>query len=215
MKKALEIYKKIAIRDDIEAIRELIRIYGGRPGFESAKNDREWIKWQEKAVALGDYKIAFQLGTVLIGDWHLDSVALNVQKGLRLIESAASRGLDEAQYVYGTLLLLYDSHSLQSRGDYIDINRTRSPGGGEPTEAARYFLTAAKQGHAYAQFELGKLYRDGHGVPKDYVLAYMWMNIAAASGSEQSEQNRDELAKHMTREQIAEAQRLSRECKQK
>ncbi len=41
----------------------------------------------------------------------------------------------------------------------------------------------------------------------------MWYNLAAASDEVAARKNRDSLEKQMTKEQIAEAQRLSREWK--
>ena len=58
---------------------------------------------------------------------------------------------------------------------------------------------------------LGLLYDNGEGVPEDIVLAYMWFNFAATQGDEGAKENKDSLERRMTREQIAEAQRLSRE----
>jgi hypothetical protein len=43
----------------------------------------------------------------------------------------------------------------------------------------------------------------------------MWFNLAAAQRFRQAEINRDFLAERMTREQIAEAQKLAREWKAK
>ena len=42
-------------------------------------------------------------------------------------------------------------------------------------------------------------------------LAYMWYNRAAAQKNEIAQENKDIIEQRMTREQIAEAQRLSRE----
>jgi TPR repeat protein len=55
------------------------------------------------------------------------------------------------------------------------------------------------------------MYGTGQGVPEDIVLAYMWWNLAAAQGVEDAQDNKDIAESRMTREQIAEAQRLSRE----
>ena len=56
-------------------------------------------------------------------------------------------------------------------------------------------------------------------VPQDYVLAHMWLNLAASksSGKERDAYaaSRDSLAEKMTREQISEAQKLAREWKPK
>ena len=55
------------------------------------------------------------------------------------------------------------------------------------------------------------MYANGEGVPRDYVLSYMWSNLAAAQGYETAQGNKDAVEERMTREQIAETQRLSRE----
>ena len=78
-------------------------------------------------------------------------------------------------------------------------------------EAARWVRLAAEQGDADAQYLLGFLYDNGEGVVEDNVLAYMWYNLAADQGSEIALDNKDIVEQRMTREQIAEAQRLSRE----
>jgi TPR repeat protein len=78
-------------------------------------------------------------------------------------------------------------------------------------EAARWVRKAAEQGSARAQNNLGSLYVTGEGVPKDYVSALMWFNLAAAQGYENGQEKRDIVAKRMTPDQIAEAQRMARE----
>jgi len=67
----------------------------------------------------------------------------------------------------------------------------------------------AEQGNANAQYQLGSRYANGVEVPKDYVQAYRWLNLAAAQGLMTAARSRDALAKEMTREQIAQAQALS------
>ena len=54
------------------------------------------------------------------------------------------------------------------------------------------------------------MYIAGHGVPKDYVLAHMWVNLAAAKGIKRAGTARDLLEILMTPVQLAEAQRLTR-----
>jgi TPR repeat protein len=78
------------------------------------------------------------------------------------------------------------------------------------TELAQ-LRTLAEQGKARAQNDLGYMYATGAGVPEDAVLAYMWYNLAAAQGNERAQRNKDLLEERMTREQIAEGQRMSRE----
>ena len=43
----------------------------------------------------------------------------------------------------------------------------------------------------------------------------MWFNLAVANGFKEAVRNRDMVARHMTPEQIAEAQKLAREWKPK
>ena len=47
---------------------------------------------------------------------------------------------------------------------------------------------------------------------QDYVYAHMWWNVASANGSEDARKNRDFVADNMTDDQIAEAQKLAKEC---
>jgi hypothetical protein len=42
-------------------------------------------------------------------------------------------------------------------------------------------------------------------------MPWMWFNLAAAQGNESAKKNRDIAASHMTRDQLAQAQRLARE----
>jgi uncharacterized protein len=58
---------------------------------------------------------------------------------------------------------------------------------------------------------LGVMYSNGEGVPEDNVLAYMWFNLAAAQGDEDAQRGKVMISENMTKEQIAEAQKLSRE----
>ena len=78
-------------------------------------------------------------------------------------------------------------------------------------EALLWYRKAAEQGHAAAQFNLGNMYRYGRGVPDDYIQAYAWLNLAAAQGDGDARDGRAALRELMTRAQIAEAQKLSRE----
>ena len=73
---------------------------------------------------------------------------------------------------------------------------------------------AAEQGESFAQTSLGFMYEDGtEGVPQDYTLAHMWLNLAAAQGRPAAKIELDKLTSKMTAQQIAEAQRMAREWK--
>jgi TPR repeat protein len=89
-------------------------------------------------------------------------------------------------------------------------------------EAARLFRKSAEQGNVTAQDSLGVLYVNGEGVPQDYVQAYAWFNIAetyvpADDDGWHARLNRfrNEIAGQMSAEDMAAAQKLTRELKPK
>jgi TPR repeat protein len=82
-------------------------------------------------------------------------------------------------------------------------------------EAIKWYRLAAAQGYADAQFALGLMYDLGQGVAQNYVRAHTWWNIIAATGYARAVEHRDIVAKKMTSQQIAEAQKLAIECQQK
>lgn len=122
-----------------------------------------------------------------------------------------------------------------SRGDYIRAARELTPlalrgnpkalgllgflyenGFGEPqayVAAADFYAQGAVQGNPFAQAMLGLLYDKGHGVPQDFIFAYKWLNLAAAH-TDGHEHNtyarlRDAIASKMSKDEIAEGQRLA------
>ena len=70
---------------------------------------------------------------------------------------------------------------------------------------------AAEGGDAAGQYKLGVMYADGNSDSKDDIVAYMWCNLAAAQGNVEARELKNTLSGRMTREQIAEAQKMSRE----
>jgi hypothetical protein len=79
--------------------------------------------------------------------------------------------------------------------------------------ALRLIRPLAEKGDANAQYNLGVFYDNGLGVPQDRIRAYMWLNLAAVQGREGAAAFRDLIARLMTPEQTAEAQKLAREWK--
>ncbi len=86
---------------------------------------------------------------------------------------------------------------------------------GDYDTALKEFRPLAEQGDAFVQFNLGVMYIKGQGVLQDYVLAHMWMNLAAAKGVKKAVKGRDLLEKFMNLDQLTEAQRLTWEWKAK
>ncbi len=59
------------------------------------------------------------------------------------------------------------------------------------------------------------MYRFGQGVPQDYALAHMWLNLSASNGHKNAVEYRNSVEKKMSPQQIEEAQRLARNWKPK
>jgi len=72
-------------------------------------------------------------------------------------------------------------------------------------------ITAAEKGRADALYDLGLFYSTGQGVPRDYVAAHKWFNLAAIQGIQRAAVDRQELANEMSPAEVAQAQRQARE----
>jgi TPR repeat protein len=109
----------------------------------------------------------------------------------------------------------------------INLSRHYADGRGVPqdyAQSARWVRKAAEQGESVALWLLGDAYATGEGVLQDYVEAHKWMNLAVARASagladdrlvrhwhKKLAGRRDAVAKKMTPEQIAEAQKRASE----
>ena len=83
----------------------------------------------------------------------------------------------------------------------------------EHTEAAKWYRKAAEQNFAQAQISLALSYALGQGVEKDYVESYKWTLLAASQGDKDAKQTMTILENNMSREQIAEGQKVARNFK--
>ena len=79
-------------------------------------------------------------------------------------------------------------------------------------EAVKWFRKAAEQNNAVAQANLGVCYYNGQGVEKDYAEAYAWFNLASKTDKEAAEV-RDLLEKNMSPQQVADAQKRTKELR--
>ena len=81
----------------------------------------------------------------------------------------------------------------------------------DDAEAVKWFLLAAEQGHAGAQYSLGVMYAAGDGVPQSYITAHAWWNIASASGHGNASRNLAVIERRLEVAEIEEAQTLALE----
>jgi len=66
-------------------------------------------------------------------------------------------------------------------------------------------------GGADALFELGLMYCAGRDVTADLVQAHKWFNLAALRGNVEAKRYRQEIARELSRAEMAHAQKLARE----
>jgi uncharacterized protein len=79
--------------------------------------------------------------------------------------------------------------------------------------AVELYAGAAERGDPSGQYLLGLMYDKGHGVDRDDVLAYKWLNLAAASAPARDRENylklRNAVASKMSLNQVVEGQWLA------
>ena len=159
----------------------------------------ESVRWFRKAADQGEPGAQFKLGI----KYSMGSgVPLDKKEAVRWLRLAAEQDDTDAQ-----LFLAWA---------YPDSQPTASELAAQRVSRLR---EAADRGLASAQASLGELYRDGQGVPQDYVLAHLWFNLAASQSTGEDHEKfsaaRDDIAAKMTPGQFADAQRLAREWKPK
>ena len=180
-----------------------LRKFVGRTGDAEAENNLgaaldekqnhvEAVNWFRKAAEQGNADGQSNLGLM----YHKgQGVETDDTEAVRWFQKAAEQGDDTAQFYLG---LLYDD----GKGVPQDY-----------AEALKWYSRAAAQGDDTAQYNLALMYDKGEGAPQDFTEAYKWYNLAAAQGDTNAIHNRNIIVRHMAPEQIAEAQRLSREFK--
>jgi TPR repeat protein len=127
-----------------------------------------------------------------------EGVAKDYPVAAKWYRRAAEQGYGPAQDGLG---FLYD----QGLGIAVDYK-----------QAAMWWRKAADQGIATAQFCLGTLYDQGLGVARDYSQAYFWLTlsyVANKTGRGEITEYRNNVAKHLTREEIAAIRKRAREWK--
>ena len=155
---------------------------------------------RDYATALKKYKLAAAkkntYAQLQIGNIYNEGIGvkLDYAEAVRWYKLAAELGDTSAQ---SNLALMYNNGQgvLQ---DYV--------------ESVRWYKIVASQGDSNAQLNLGLKFSAGQGVAQDYVKAHMWYNLAAVGGEKKSIKYREIIASTMTQQQIAEAQKLAREC---
>ncbi|MCO5164441.1 MAG: sel1 repeat family protein [Mesorhizobium sp.] len=176
-----------------------------------------------KAAAQGQTQAFYNLGVMYENGF---GVAQDEARAMELYAKAGQSGGTSATDIVSAQAFLYDPRLLEidpatakpeefaqgaSRGDpvaifllaYLTATDTTLTDG--PARAAPWFEKAADLGMPAAMANLGLLHLRGQGVPQDYVLGYMWLNLAAAAGLAEAAPIRDRVGAAMTPAELAEA----------
>ncbi|MDX1434608.1 MAG: hypothetical protein R3286_19355 [Gammaproteobacteria bacterium] len=93
-----------------------------------------------------------------------------------------------------------------SRGVDLDLGRN---GPIDRAEAARWYQRSAVLGFPLSQYRLARHYEAGVGMTRDYVLAYLWYDLAAANGDPLAAADLVRLTARMSDEELGEARALA------
>ena len=182
---ALKIWKPLAAQGNARAQHNLGFMYERGEGVP--QDYAEAARWYKLAVAQGVARSQVNLGLLY---FEGQGVRQDYSETIRLFKLAAAPGKDTPSSNYGIGV-----------GTATDAIRAAA---GEPELEG--------QDAARAKYNLGYMYFEGVGVPQDYVRAHFWLNLAAATGLAAAVKSRDIVANEMTPQQIAEAQKMAREC---
>jgi TonB family protein len=147
-------------------------------------------KWLRMASMQGDAEAQF-----LLGDGYERGLfgAIDYREALKWLRKASAQGLPDAQYSLGGM---YEAGEGVSESDEMAAYWYR--------EAADHF--AGMSGVWLAEIQLDYMYRDSR-LKRDYEEAYMWAAIVGSSVDPIDDTDLKRAAEHMTKAQIAEAQR--------
>ena len=187
---AVKWYRKAAEQNFASAQGSLGTCYADGQGVE--KNEAEAVKWYRKAAEQNLPAAKFCLGFCYANG---QGVAKDETEAVKWFRKAAEQNDAQAQYNLG---ICYDNGQGVAKDE---------------AEAVKWFRKAAEQNFALAQCNLGVCYFNGDGVAKDYVEAYKWNLLAAGQGLVSAKKAMTTMEVRITREQMAEGQKLARNFK--
>jgi hypothetical protein len=147
-----------------------------------------------------DYEAAMMEWLALAESGHADS-----QFGMALLyANGFGVALDDAEALKWYGLAAEQGHA----ESMCNIAIMHANGWGVPqsdAEAFKWYGLAAEEGFAMAQINLARMLSDGYWEVQDEIQAYKWLSVASEMGEIGAAAKREDLARKMTAEQIAEA----------
>ena len=151
-------------------------------------------KWLRLAAAQGDAEAQLWLGNGYERGYF---GTFDYREALKWLRKAAAQGLPDAQFSLGQM---YEEGEGVPESDSMAASWYR--------KAADHFPEEDLGGVWEAEVQLAQRYRDGR-LPKDYVEAYMWFAIVGSAVVPPDVDDVKWAARHMTKAQIAKAQRMA------
>lgn len=186
--KAFKYIKLAADAGHLEAQTNLGWAYQNGEGVE--KDLKEAIRLYRLAASKGEPTAANNLGLDYL---HGNGVIMDDEEAVRLFRISAAAGHIGAKKNLGYMYV-------EGKGVAAD-----------PVLASKLYLEVAYTGDIECQRVIGSRFQQGIGVPTDLVESYAWYNVCASNGDELSAKSRESLARQLSADQIAAAQKRSRE----
>lgn len=146
----------------------------------------------EQEARRGDVYAQYELGMSYYNGRYFGAPAADMKDAAFWFKNAADSGLPEAQFMLAVIYLNPDSPDALQKTD----------------KAEALLISASDRGNVSALYLLGKMYARGGFGTKRPVEAAKLLLLAESGGHPLAKNELDDLTPHMTRAQIAEANRL-------
>ncbi|MDD5628508.1 MAG: caspase family protein [Elusimicrobia bacterium] len=220
---AVKWLRKSAEQGNYYAQNELAGIYYNGTGLK--QDYAEAAKWYRKSAEQGNADAQWMLGYLHQNGWGVEK---NLGEAFKWYKKSSDQGNQWGQngaatcYFWGWGVKTDDAEAARLWQLALDQGNAYAPNGlgylyrvgraGFPKDSAKalqFFRTGYERGDlVHSPGNLGGMYENGEGVTQDYVQAYRWYLISAAhEGPVRDALER--LKALMTKEQVAEAQKLA------
>jgi len=182
-----------AAKGDAIAQRKMGTGYQNGVGFPV--NPSEAKRWYTKAVNSGDADAACALARIERDQKNYDAELIWYEQGASMGHGRSMRALGK----------------IHARGNTVPKNLEK---------AASWYHRAAQTGDASSQVVYGLMLRDGRGVAKDNIGAYLWLGLSLTGGL--SEENcriagiaKKGMESHLTQEEIGDTENIIEKRRQR
>jgi len=195
------------------------------------------FRWIKAAADQGDSRAQFNLARIFRSKDN-GFIKQDVNEGVRLLKLAAAKrytpsynelawiyfkGVEvkkdnsEAMRMFHLGAVLGDQGAQSNVGDMFFHGeglsiKQRAGNHTQNTAAIHWYKKSAEQGNSYALFQLGYMYAEGFGAAQNYLLAYMFSEMADKAGNKDAKKNLIALAKQMNPRHVTRAQEMARAC---